>query len=48
MVRSTITTSIDAEMKEKALPIIRYELRKPFSKWLDEKLKEVIEQNATA
>ena len=47
MVRTTITTTVSAEAKAKALPIIRYKLRKSFSEWIDEKMLELIQKQNT-
>lgn len=44
MVKTTITTTIDTELKEKAMPIIQNKLNKTFAQVFSEALKRVIEE----
>jgi len=41
--RTPVTVTIDAELKQKAIPIIRYELRLSLGRWIDQKLQEVLD-----
>jgi len=47
MVKTTITTTIDSEIKEVAMPIIQFKLKKSLSEVLQEKLEEIIKENGT-
>lgn len=45
MTRTTITTSIDADLKKKAWEIIKYDLRMTIGSWIDKNMKDLILQH---
>lgn len=44
--RVTITTTVDYELKEKAMPIIQNELKTSIGRVLDDKFEEIIKKHS--